>query len=97
MYRSLSAGSFPRRKKFVVIDPNTCANCALCEIMCPVDAIFADYALPKGQEQFQELNRTLAQIWPVAEYRIPQEDAEAWLGVSNKFSFLSMEGYTSNL
>ena len=90
-------GAFREGKNFVVIDPNACANCALCEIVCPVDAIFADYALPKEQQQFQELNRTLAQIWPVAEYREPPEDAEAWVEVPNKFRFLSMEGYTSNL
>ena len=66
----------------------------LCALLMP----FSPTTLyPKEQQQFQELNRTLAQIWPVAEYREPPEDAEAWVEVPNKFRFLSMEGYTSNL
>ena len=78
---------------FVVIDPDTCANCALCEMVCPIDAIFADYALPKGQEKFRDLNLKLAKIWPVAEFREPPMNADEWADVSDKFRYLSMEGY----
>lgn len=85
-------GAFHEGINFVVIDPDTCANCALCEMVCPVSAIFADYALPKGQEKFGDLNLNLAKHWPIAEYREPPPDAEEWTGVSDKFRYLIMEG-----
>ncbi len=85
--------AFREGVNFVVIDPDACANCALCEMVCPVDAIFADYALPKGQEKFRDLNLNLAKNWPVAEFRKPPPNAEEWADVSDKFRYLSMEGY----
>lgn len=86
-------GAFREGSNFVVIDPDTCANCALCELVCPVDAIFADYALPKEQEHFRDLNLKLAKIWPKAEYRESLLDAEEWVDVPDKFGYLNMDGY----
>ena len=49
---------------FLVIHPDECIDCALCEPECPVDAIFAEDEIPPGQENFIELNQELAEIWP---------------------------------
>ena len=74
---------------FLVIHPDECIDCALCEPECPVDAIFAEDEIPPGQENFIELNQELAEIWPnISEQKEPLEDAEKWNGVPEKIKFL---------
>ena len=34
----------------LVIDPEECIDCALCEPECPIEAIFSDTEIPDGQE-----------------------------------------------
>ena len=41
---------------FLVIHPEECIDCALCEPECPVDAIFSEDELPKDQIPFIEIN-----------------------------------------
>jgi ferredoxin len=74
---------------FLVIHPDECIDCALCEPECPVDAIFAEDEIPPGQENFIELNQELAEIWPnISEQKEPLEDADKWNGVPEKIKFL---------
>src|SRR5690554_7587376 len=40
---------------FLVIDPDECIDCALCEPECPAEAIFSEDELPAGQEAFVEI------------------------------------------
>ena len=49
---------------FLVIHPDECIDCALCEPECPVDAIFSDDEVPEDQIKFIELNAELAEQWP---------------------------------
>ena len=49
---------------FLVIHPDECIDCALCEPECPVDAIFSDDEVPEDQIKFIELNAELAEKWP---------------------------------
>ncbi len=73
----------------LVIDPDECIDCALCEPECPVDAIFADDEIPEGQEKFLELNKELSQIWPViSEAPTPPDDADDWQDVEDKLKYL---------
>ena len=73
----------------LVIDPDECIDCALCEPECPVDAIFADDEIPEGQEKFLELNLELSQIWPViTDARTPPPDADDWRDVKDKLKYL---------
>lgn len=74
---------------FLVINPDECIDCALCEPECPVEAIFEEDDLPAGQEQFIEINAELSEIWPnITEKKDPLEDAEEWDGVENKLEHL---------
>ncbi|SHM35485.1 ferredoxin FdxA [Vreelandella subglaciescola] len=74
---------------FLVIDPDECIDCALCEPECPVDAIYSEDELPKGQEQFIEINADLAVEWPnITEKKDPLPDAEEWDGKSGKIDKL---------
>ena len=49
---------------FLVIHPDECIDCALCEPECPAQAIFSEDEVPAGMENFIELNAELAEIWP---------------------------------
>ena len=73
----------------LVIHPDECIDCALCEPECPVDAIFSEDELPEGQEQFLELNAELAEVWPnITEKKDAPDDAEEWDGVEGKLQYL---------
>ena len=74
---------------FLVIHPDECIDCALCEPECPVDAIFADDELPEDQEQFLDIAIELAESWPnISEKKDPLPDADEWNGKPNKFGLL---------
>ena len=80
---------FHEGPNFLVIDPDECIDCSLCEPECPENAIYSEDDLPADQEQFLELNADLAQQWPViTEQKPPPEDAEKWIGVENKLQYL---------
>jgi len=73
----------------LVIHPDECIDCALCEPECPVDAIFSEDELPEDQQQFLELNAELAEVWPnITEMKPAPDDAEEWAGVKNKIEHL---------
>jgi len=80
---------FHEGPNMLVIDPEECIDCTLCEPECPVDAIYSEDELPPGLEQFLELNERLAQKWPVltAKKEAPA-DAEQWEDVPNKLQYL---------
>ncbi|MEM1412540.1 MAG: ferredoxin FdxA [Pseudomonadota bacterium] len=74
---------------FLVIDPDECIDCTLCEPECPAEAIYPEDDLPAGQEHFLELNAELAQEWPViTEMQDPLPDAAEWDGKSGKLELL---------
>ena len=69
----------------VVINPSDCANCALCEMVCPVLAIVPRAGLPLGLSDYAELNARLAKQWPkITTKGIVPADAEQWVDVANK-------------
>ncbi len=74
---------------FLVIHPDECIDCALCEPECPVDAIYAEEELPEEQKVFLELNTELAEVWPnISEMKDPPADAEEWAEVKDKIQYL---------
>ena len=74
---------------FLVIHPDECIDCALCEPECPVDAIFADDELPEDQEQFLDIAIELAESWPnISEKKDPLPGADEWNGKPNKSDLL---------
>ena len=74
---------------FLVIHPDECIDCALCEPECPVDAIFADDELPEDQQQFLDIAIELAESWPnISEKKDPLPDADEWNGKPNKADLL---------
>lgn len=80
---------FHEGPNFLVIDPDECIDCALCEPECPAEAIVSEDDLPAELEHFLELNEELAQQWPVISTRKePLPDAEQWDGKPDKLKYL---------
>jgi len=69
----------------LVIHPDECIDCALCEPECPANAIFPEDELPSDQKDFIKLNMELSEVWPnITEKKDVLLDAEEWNGVANK-------------
>lgn len=63
----------------LVIHPDECIDCALCESECPANAIYAEDELPVIQSEFLSLNQELSQLWGnITEVQLPLADADEW-------------------
>ncbi len=80
---------FHEGPNFLVIDPEECIDCTLCEPECPAEAIFAEDDVPEDQAHFTDLNAALAKKWPViTEKKDPLPDAADWDGKPDKLAML---------
>ena len=70
----------------VVINPEECIDCGVCESECPANAIKSD--IEDGMEPMEpwvEHNQKYSQIWPNITHNFPQlPEAEKWDEVENK-------------
>ncbi len=77
---------------FLVIDPDECIDCALCEPECPVDAIISEDDVTDQQRQFIDLNAELAKKWPnITVKKDGPADAKSWEGVEGKLQYLEKD------
>lgn len=73
----------------LVIDPDECIDCTLCEPECPVDAIMAEDDVPEDMQEFIKLNAELSREWPVInEMKDAPEDADEWKDKADKLKYL---------
>ena len=80
---------FHEGPNFLVIDPEECIDCAVCEPECPAEAIVSEDDVPAGQEHMIELNQELALEWAViTERKEPPADADDWNGKPDKLALL---------
>jgi len=80
---------FHEGPNMLVIDPDECIDCTLCEPECPVEAIMSEDDVPESMQQFIALNAELARGWPVlSEMKEPPADAEQWKDVAGKLQYL---------
>ena len=83
---------FHEGPNMLVIDPEECIDCSLCEPECPAEAIFDEDDVPENQKQFIALNAELASTWPViTEMKPAPDDAKEWDGVEGKLKYLDRE------
>ncbi len=74
---------------FLVIHPDECIDCGLCEPECPADAILQDDDLSDEQQIYVELNADLAEIWPnISLKKAAPDDADDWNGKADKLKLL---------
>ena len=74
---------------FLVINPDECIDCALCEPECPVNAIKSEDDLVESEKQFLEINTRLSAKWPnITVIKPAPEDAKSWDGVPDKLQYL---------
>lgn len=80
---------FHEGPNMLVIDPDECIDCTLCEPECPVDAILSEDDVPEDKQHFLELNAELSRDWPVInEMKDPPADADEWKDVPDKLQYL---------
>src|SRR4029450_6924587 len=79
---------FYEGENMLVIHPDECIDCGVCEPECPVDAIKPD--TEPGLEAFLKLNADFAKIWPnITVKREPAPDPKEWEGKPEKVHLLS--------
>lgn len=77
---------------FLVINPDECIDCALCEPECPIEAIVSEDDLDENRDMYVELNRELSEKWPnITTMKDAPEDAKEWEGVEDKLKYLEKE------
>lgn len=74
---------------FLVINPDECIDCGVCQPECPIQAIAQDDDVPPDQQPFIAINRELSQVWPGIRERKPaMPDAAEWAGRPGKRALL---------
>ena len=80
----IHAGKY-QNQSFMVIDPDECIDCGVCEPECPVEAILPD--TEEEAEKWLELNREFSTgPWPnITRKREPPPDADDFRDVPGKY------------
>ena len=79
---------FYEGENFLVIHPDECIDCGVCEPECPADAIRPD--TEPGMEAWVALNGKYAVLWPsIVEKKDPMENHEDWQAKPGKLARLS--------
>ncbi len=79
---------FYEGENFLVIHPDECIDCGVCEPECPAEAIVPD--TEADLDKWLEINAKYAQTWPNITRQIDAlPDADEWKGKDGKLSELS--------
>ncbi|ESQ77563.1 ferredoxin FdxA [Asticcacaulis sp. AC402] len=75
---------FYEGENFLVINPDECIDCGVCEPECPVDAIKPD--TEDEGTKWLEINTKYAAVWPnISKKGTPPEDGEDFERETGKF------------
>lgn len=76
---------FYEGENMLVINPDECIDCGVCEPECPIGAIIPD--LDPKADAYLDVNRTYSVKWPNLTRKIPaMPNAENFKGTEDKFS-----------
>ena len=76
---------FYEGENMLVINPNECIDCGVCEPECPAEAIFPD--THPNAERWLEINLEYAEKWPnIVRKKDALPDAEQYKGETDKFN-----------
>ena len=75
---------FYEGENMLVIHPDECIDCGVCEPECPVESIHPD--TDENMDKWVEINREYAEKWPVIlkKGEVPS-DWEDWVDTPNKY------------
>ena len=77
---------FYEGENMLVINPDECIDCGVCEPECPIDAIVADTFEMEDKEKWLELNKKYSTIWPnISKKKDALPDQEKYRNIKNKF------------
>ena len=78
---------FYEGENMLVINPDECIDCGVCEPECPIDAIVADTDEgTKDMEKWLLLNKKFSAIWPnISKKKEPMEGHEKFKGIKDKY------------
>lgn len=80
---------FHEGPNYLVINPDECIDCALCEPECPAQAIISEDELKEDQQHFKVINKKYATKWPVITHqKATPFDTDRWLKEQNKIDHL---------
>lgn len=72
----------------LVIHPDECIDCGVCEPECPIEAIIPD--TDNRADKFIEMNRKYSEMWPnITQQKSPLPEAEEFKNVEDKMNLLS--------
>ena len=75
---------FYEGENMLVINPDECIDCGVCEPECPAEAILPDSE--SESDKWLDLNTTQSNIWPnITEKKEQLNDAEEYQGIKDKF------------
>jgi ferredoxin len=75
---------FYEGENMLVIHPDECIDCGVCEPECPIEAILPD--TDSEAKKWVEMNREYAEKWPnITRKKDPLPDADEWKDKPNKF------------
>jgi ferredoxin len=75
-------------ENMLVIHPDECIDCGVCEPECPADAIVPGDD-PSATEEWLRLNAEYAGKWPnITRKGVPPADADQWNGTPHKLGAL---------
>ena len=75
---------FYEGENMLVIHPDECIDCGVCEPECPAEAILPDSE--PDTEKWVEQNKKYAELWPNITRMIPHlPDADDWKGKPDKY------------
>ena len=79
---------FYEGESMLVIHPDQCIDCGVCEPECPIDAIKPD--TEPGLEHWLNINATFSMAWPnITSKKQPSEEADNWKDVAVKHEHFS--------
>ena len=75
--------AFFEGENMLVISPDECIDCGVCEPECPAEAVLPDNLV---DERWVALNEKYSKIWPLISQmgKVP-DDADDFMGVADKF------------
>ena len=75
---------FYEGENMLVINPDECIDCGVCEPECPIDAIKSD--TEEGADKWVEVNKKYSTIWPnIIKRKDPPKDEKKYRGEKEKF------------